>query len=137
MIKKKNLNRPAEFTSETVTIVTEPEPTNKDFDTFGIEEIEEETSPEMQSFTHQKRMKDAILKQLQEQMQMFTDYAPFNFKNQESLATYFQISDVLSKVLGKKNSGIIMEKDEFMPSLLQVVGASKQFMQMLKDNHFN
>ena len=58
-------------------------------------------------------------------MQMFTDYAPFNFKNQESLATYFQISDVLSKVLGKKNSGIIMEKDEFMPSLLQVIGASK------------
>jgi hypothetical protein len=46
---------------------------------------------------------------------------------------------VLSKTLSKKNSipPILMEKDEFMPSLLEAVSASKQFMQMLKENSFN
>lgn len=37
-------------------------------------------------------------------MQSFTDYAPFCFKSEAALATYFQISDVLTKVLQKKTT---------------------------------
>lgn len=64
-----------------------------------------------------KQMKEGILKELQEQMEKFTDFSPFTFGSKEEMANYFLISDSLNTVLQKKQTKLLMETEEFRPIL--------------------